>query len=587
MSDISLEIHHLDVRGGDATAIIVKDHVSDAEGKVVYRVLIDAGAEGSGSSALKHYLEKYFAGTHFDLIVATHYHQDHIQGFFEAGIQFDQFLDIGGYAEAKNFEATPANGIGTGARTGTFSAYAAQVQAQLKRMKEKDPKTISLRCQIPFFNVADRRPFEIELGGKSDITLKCYCADGILADGSNVLTSQKATKARKFNPNDLSLALLVEWGQFRYFTAGDLSGDTEMSSYYDVEKPLIDYLKSDKGPLAGGKTVSVFKASHHGSEHSNQLYLLGQLKPETIVVSCNQMKEVPSEKFLERLSSLDTKPIVAFSNSLHVFKGDERYDALSKIKEQITDGNVIFSDQDGNTQASNLGTKVAVIRRRVKNGLVVDQSKPERDCAGYQLIKDSHDIVLIKRSPDEVNNLQKKIVFQSYDINRSFAFGTLDEVKGLNKAICDGFKIQAEEISAWAKKDKSDSSTVGIDFITAYFPGFIETWSKFQSGACTKEQAVDQFYKKMDVLLTAAVKIKMEGEKPYFNLHTPANILNDDKITLYYLLVDNINQTYFNLRYSPNGGRKLLESPYPEDTGGRMKRGREYAPKLPSAKRGK
>ena len=67
MADISLEIHHLDVRGGDATAIIVKqhhaDHNMDSEEPEeteteLYRVLIDAGAEGSGSGALKYYLKR-------------------------------------------------------------------------------------------------------------------------------------------------------------------------------------------------------------------------------------------------------------------------------------------------------------------------------------------------------------------------------------------------------------------------------------------------------------------------------------------------------------------------------------------------
>jgi phosphoribosyl 1,2-cyclic phosphodiesterase len=35
----------------------------------------------------------------FDCIVATHYHQDHIQGFSAAGkIEFDSFIDIYSFA---------------------------------------------------------------------------------------------------------------------------------------------------------------------------------------------------------------------------------------------------------------------------------------------------------------------------------------------------------------------------------------------------------------------------------------------------------------------------------------------------------
>ena len=42
MSEISLEIHHLDVHGGDSTAIVVKDMTQEvwAGGKTIYRMLM-------------------------------------------------------------------------------------------------------------------------------------------------------------------------------------------------------------------------------------------------------------------------------------------------------------------------------------------------------------------------------------------------------------------------------------------------------------------------------------------------------------------------------------------------------------------
>src|SRR5215211_1074485 len=111
MAPIRLEIHHINVRGGDATAIIVKDN-----GAIVYSVLIDAGAEGSGVGILTEYLQKFIfpttplstsstsstssssassssatppaAAFAFDLIVASHYHNDHMDGFRKAGIRF-------------------------------------------------------------------------------------------------------------------------------------------------------------------------------------------------------------------------------------------------------------------------------------------------------------------------------------------------------------------------------------------------------------------------------------------------------------------------------------------------------------------
>ncbi len=51
MSDIGLEIHHLDVRGGDATVILVKDLEKKT---TLYSVLLDAGAERMVAHSLKH-----------------------------------------------------------------------------------------------------------------------------------------------------------------------------------------------------------------------------------------------------------------------------------------------------------------------------------------------------------------------------------------------------------------------------------------------------------------------------------------------------------------------------------------------------
>lgn len=75
MADLGLEIYHLDVSGGDATAILVKDLEQETEtgGKTTYAVLIDAGAENHGSAYLKTYLKAHKMEK-FDCIVATHYH---------------------------------------------------------------------------------------------------------------------------------------------------------------------------------------------------------------------------------------------------------------------------------------------------------------------------------------------------------------------------------------------------------------------------------------------------------------------------------------------------------------------------------
>src|SRR5262249_35565190 len=154
-------------------------------GKTIYRMLIDAGAEGRGSDYLKTYLNAHKMGS-FDCIVATHYHQDHIQGFSAAGIQFKKFIDIGGYAHTGGEDLKPCNGIGAGAQTKIFDNYKQQVQSQVK-------DNGAARIPIPFIEkgfAGKAEPFVHKLGD-TGITLTCYCANGILADGTNVLEVQR------------------------------------------------------------------------------------------------------------------------------------------------------------------------------------------------------------------------------------------------------------------------------------------------------------------------------------------------------------------------------------------------------------
>jgi hypothetical protein len=58
----------------------------------------------------------------------------------------------------------------------------------------------------------------------------------------------------------------LQWGDFIYYTVADLSGDDTRKTYYNIEAPLVEYLKAG---VLKGKKVTVAKASHHGSDHSS------------------------------------------------------------------------------------------------------------------------------------------------------------------------------------------------------------------------------------------------------------------------------------------------------------------------------
>lgn len=362
---VRLEIHHIAIAGGDATAILLKD---TGNSKITRKVLIDAGGELASNSfdPLASYLSKFMdIKEPFDLIVTSHYHSDHFAGFAECNIPCRHFMDYGGYFVG-NDKFTPFNPLPTDRNAiTTFEKYAAYIEAQVK-----SPTRGSVRIPIPFIDEKNyingelepdkAGPVSIKLSENPDpeITLRCYAANGILADGTNALRESTRNRMkqmertdddepmvdedkvnkqlRNVSPNDQSLALILEWGSFCYLTTGDLSGDLSLTRYRNIEEPLIEYLrKQPTNPL--GK-VSVLKATHHGSNWNNYpssdtVYVdykegdaeneeqpdellsgkvkkefksinnrgyLDELNPVSIIVPCNQVKHVPGGKFLTR-----------------------------------------------------------------------------------------------------------------------------------------------------------------------------------------------------------------------------------------------------------------------------------------------
>lgn len=555
MADLSLEIHHLDVRGGDATAVIVKEHgdtdmaTGKEEIKEVYRMLIDAGAETGGSAALQLYLETYLPGP-FDLIVATHYHQDHIQGFPQAGITYKAFLDNGSYKDATSF-FEPINDIGRGSRTKIFRFYGSRTQEGLV----DDPVTPGAKAkpqrkEIPFIKKgfgadgSKAQPLVIPLGD-TGITLTCYCANGILANGKNVLKKQRDARRKAINPNDVSLALVLEWGDFRYLTAGDLSGATESKSYYDIESKLVAYLTDPvDGPLKN-KPITVFKASHHGSQHSNQNYLFEKLKPETVVVSCNLQKRVPSSVFLDRLKThfaSNNAGAIVFTNTMKTVKNKALYPKLVALRSYIAKGNVDFPDAGVEVKQealSNLKIKTAIIRRRMVDGAYkADKNIP---AGATRIEKTGYDIILTKRDDADAKEADT-LKFIDYDFGGIWLESRCNRTK-----IEVGAINQATAMIQWLQQDATpdvdgDLATEGIDYIRFFYPALVEIAEDvdeenpnyLEMKKALKDAMLDMFdraFKKIWVVDAFSFKWDPDND-----------LSQDEKMTLHNLLRDNFHQ---------------------------------------------
>lgn len=131
--------------------------------------------------------------------------------------------------------------------------------------------------------------WKLRLGPSTDVTV--VAINGRLADGSVVPTG---------SDNSNSIALVVDFGPFRYFTGGDLTGGQRGSCVVgmdsaDVETPLSQLV----GP------VDVLHVSHHGSCTSTNPAFVQTLKPTVALFSVGENNAYghPAQDVLDRLDA--------------------------------------------------------------------------------------------------------------------------------------------------------------------------------------------------------------------------------------------------------------------------------------------
>lgn len=239
-----LQIHHLDVGQGDSTLIVTPSGLT---------LLIDAGNNGKGSGVVLPYLDS-LGITQLDYVIASHYHADHIGGLDEVinglgaasiGICYDRGTD------------PPLPG------TAAYTDYASAA-------------SVAGRVTIGLGQALD-------LG--DGVTLTCLAVDGEVL-GYGLVPNASDSE------NDLSLAFVLSWHRFQYFTGGDCGG--EATYYADLETPLA--------PLVGN--VDAFKIDHHGSAYSTNQAFVAALQPEVgiICVGDGNTYGHPVQSVLDRLA---------------------------------------------------------------------------------------------------------------------------------------------------------------------------------------------------------------------------------------------------------------------------------------------
>jgi len=210
-----LSIHHIDVGQADATLLVTPTGET---------VLIDTGGWQQDGEGVIAYLES-LGIERIDHLVATHPHADH----------------IGGHAAVIEHFETERGGIGAAYDSGVVHDTATY-ERYLDAVEEHDVALLVVE-------EGDRLPL-------SDDNVSALVLNPPPRDGDD------------FHRN--SVALAVEFGEFRYLTTGDAERETETR----LREEWLAALDAD-----------VYQAGHHGSSSSSTAAFVDAVDPQVAIIS--------------------------------------------------------------------------------------------------------------------------------------------------------------------------------------------------------------------------------------------------------------------------------------------------------------
>ena len=231
--DEPLEIYFIEMQHIYADSLFIK------KGNV--EILIDAGWAYDGNYVNK-VLTQYCTDDRLDLFMVTHGDGDHIDGITNAlkGIDnISMMIDYGGTGEGN-----------------------------VKTVRNK-----FIPLGMKYHSAYDSAN---NLNGASEIY---YLTEEFYFEVLNTGNYIKNNESGGSNPN--SLAVIFYYKEFSFFTAGDLTNASE-----------ADLLDNENLP-----EVTLYKASHHGSNGSNSQELLNTLNPKAVAISAaraGQYNSTPS-----------------------------------------------------------------------------------------------------------------------------------------------------------------------------------------------------------------------------------------------------------------------------------------------------
>ena len=263
-------------------------------------ILIDAGSRQSSASTIASFVDTYCDDGILEYVIATHAHQDHIEGF-----------------------------TSTNSNPGIFDRYKIDTLIDFAKSNNEGKALYTKYCEkrdarLASGDIAHHYTAADCISGTNGAQKEYELAAGITME----ILDQKFYREKTSDENDYSVCALFSQGDNHYLFTGDLEEKGEAS--------LVE--------LNNLPEVELFKGGHHGSYTANTDTLLSVIKPKTVCICCcagsdeytkNPDNMFPAQAAVNRIGKYTDKVYV----TTVVADNDKGYTSMN--------GNINFHSENG------------------------------------------------------------------------------------------------------------------------------------------------------------------------------------------------------------------------------------------------